>query len=332
MKRVLIVTSAFEQAHFFPDGFEAWDARYPGEVRLHDSADAESFPVVLQEFQPEIVVGAWDMPPLPLSTVAGQGGSVEYFSFVPGSAKKQIGVEHLKAGLIMTNWGTSIGPYVAECALLLTLSALRKVARWGHQLKSEGIWRERLTLNRSLFRKKVGLHGFGSIAQSLVELMQPFDPVVTADTGVPDSVLERLNVRRAESTEALFEQSEVLIELKPLTAATRGSVTEDLLRRLPDGACFVNIGRGPVVDEEALIRVASEGRIQVALDVYATEPLPLDSPLRTMPNVFLLPHMGGATIERGVECGQLALRNVENYVAGRPLENEVTAESFERGT
>jgi len=332
VKRVLIVTSAFERAHFFPAGFEAWMSGYAGEVQLHDAVDVASFPAVLAEFTPEIIVGAWDMPPLPRDAVVGQGGSVQYLSFVPGSAKKQITVEHFQAGMRMTNWGTSIGPYVAECALLLTLSALRKVAHWGYRLKSEGVWRERLTQNRSLFRKRVGLHGFGSIAQSLVQLMQPFDPIITADTGVPDDVLDRYAVRRAASTAALFAESEVLIELKPLTERTRGSVTEELLRSLPDGACFVNIGRGPVVDEEALIRVAREGRIQIALDVFATEPLPVDSPLRTLPNVFMLPHMGGATIERGIECGELALRNVDNFVAGRPLENEVTAESFIRGT
>jgi phosphoglycerate dehydrogenase-like enzyme len=94
----------------------------------------------------------------------------------------------------------------------------------------------------------------------------------------------------------------------------------------------VNIGRGPVVDEAALIRVAREGNIEVALDVYAEEPLPATSPLRSLPNVFLLPHMGGATIDRGIECGERALRNVERFAAGEPLENEVTVESFERAT
>ncbi len=332
MKRVLIVTSAFERSHFFPHGFDDWVNRYPGEVRFHDSAEAAGFPAVLADYRPEIVVGAWDMPPMPLAAVAGQGGSVAYLSFVPGSAKKQITVEHLRAGLVMSNWGTTIGPYVAECALLLVLNALRRVALWGHQLKAEGVWRDRLTNNRSLFRKRVGLHGFGAIAQALVELMRPFDPIVTADTGVPDEVLAKYGVKRAESTEALFAESDVLVELKPLTAKTERRVDEALLRRLPPGACFVNIGRGPVVDEDALIRVAREGNIEVALDVYAVEPLPVESPLRSLPNVFLLPHMGGATIDRGIDCGERALRNVERYVAGEKLENEVTAESFERAT
>ena len=336
MKRVLIVTSEFERAHFFPGGFDEWMASYAGECRFHDSADAADFGQVLAEYAPEIVVGAWGMPALPLSAVKGQGGSVEYFSFVPGSAKKQITAEHLRAGLVFSNWGTSIGPYVAECALLLTLSALRRVTRWGYPLKAEGVWRDRLTQNRSLFRKRVGLHGFGAIAQSLVELMRPFGAVVTADTGVPDSLLEKYDVKRAASTEALFAESEVLIELKPLTDKTRGSVGGSvggrLLRLLQPGACFINIGRGPVVNETDLVEVAREGEIEIDLDVYEQEPLPLESPLRSLPNVFMLPHMGGATIERGIECGELSLRNVVRFVAGESIENQVTVEAFERGT
>lgn len=332
MKRVLIVTSEFERAHFFPGGFEDWISSYAGECRCHDSSDAAGFAQVLAEFSPEIIVGAWDMPALPLSAVKGQGGSVAYFSFVPGSAKKQITAEHIRAGLVFSNWGTSIGPYVAECALLLTLSALRRVVRWGYPLKAEGVWRDRLTQNRSLFRKRVGLHGFGAIAQALVELMRPFGAVVTADTGVPENILEKYDVKRAASTEALFAESEVLIELKPLTEKTRGSVDGRLLRMLQPGACFINIGRGPVVNEADLVEVAREGKIEIGLDVFEQEPLPLESALRSLPNVFMLPHMGGATIERGIECGQLALRNVDRFVAGEPLENHVTLEAFERGT
>ena len=290
-KKILIATSPFERAHFLPF-LDEWLAASPHECRFHDSEDAAGFLTTLETFSPDILVGAWDMPALPLSAVKSQGGSVEYFCFIPGSAKKQITAAHLKAGLVFTNWGTWIGPYVAECALLLTLGALRRVGLWGQQLKANGIWRERLTNNHSLFRKRVGLHGFGSIAQSLVELMRPFDPIVTADTGVPDAILERHGVKRAESTEALFAESDVLIELKPLNARN----------------------------------------LQVGLDVFAVEPLPVDSPLRSMPNVFMLPHMGGATIDRGIYCGQRALQNVENHIAGLPLDNQVTVKEFERAT
>ncbi len=333
MKKVLIVTSAFERAHFFPQGLEAWIAASPAECRCVDATDTDGFAKALKEFSPQIVVGAWDMPALPLEALVSIGGSVEYFCFVCGSAKKQITTEHLEAGLVLSTWGTWVAPYVAEGALLLMLNALRRVAHWGHQLKAEGVWRDRATDNRSLFGKRVGIHGFGGVARALTRLMQPFDPVVTTwDPWVDDTFLADYNVKRAASVEALFAGSDVLVELLPLTNLTERSVGERLLRLLPQGSCFINIGRGAVVDEEALIQVASEGRIEVALDVYAQEPLSVDSPLRTLSNVFLLPHMGGATIDRGIDCGQRALRNLERYLAGEPLENGVDRFAFERAT
>lgn len=332
MKKLLLILSEFENAHFFPDGYQRLADSLNCQFRMIKKEEIEDFAKTLSEYAPEIIVGGWDMPPIPLESLKANGGSLEYFCFLSGSTKKQITVEHLDAGLIVSNWGNWIGPYVAECALLLILSALRHVACFGYRLRTDGIWRDRLLPCRSLYGKRVGLHGFGAIAQSLVELMQPFQPIITADTGVPDALLKKYHVKRATSTESLFEESEVLVELKPLTESTQKSVTEDLLRRLPVGACFVNIGRGKVVDEAALIRVAREGNIQVALDVYEEEPLPKDSPLRELNNVFLLPHMGGATIDRGKFCGEQAFLNVQRYLAGEALRNPVDRETFERST
>lgn len=305
----------------------------PNECLCVDATDVEGYTRALTEFAPQIIVGAWDMPPLPLEALVAKGGSVEYFCYLCGSSKKQITSEHLEAGLVLTTWGPWVGPYVAECALMLVLNSLRCTARWGHQLKAEGKWRDRTTSNRSLYGKRVSIHGFGGVARALTRLLQPFNPVVTTwDPFVGDDVLADYGATRATSVEALFAETDVFVELLPLTPDTVGCVDEKLLRMLPEGASFINIGRGVVVDEEALIRVASEGRIEVALDVYAQEPLPVDSPLRSLPNVFLSPHMGGATIDRGIDCGQRGLRNVERYVAGEPLENLVDSEAFKRAT
>ena len=333
MKKILLVISANEHEHFFPEDLETQIKAMPGEWFWVDSTDGDAYTRALTEFSPQIILGAWDMPPMPLEALVSKGGSVEYFCFLCGSAKNQISGEHLDEGLILTTWGSWVGPYVAECALMLVLNALRRTARWGHQLKAEGKWRDRTTNNRSLYGKRVSIHGFGGVARALTRLLRPFNPVVTTwDPFVGDNVLADYGVTRATSVEALFAEADVFVELLPLTPETEGCVNEELLRSLPKGACFINIGRGVVIDEEALIRVASEGGIEVALDVYAQEPLPIDSPLRALPNVFLSPHLGGATIDRGIDCGQRALHNVERYLAGEALENRVDSEAFARAT
>jgi phosphoglycerate dehydrogenase-like enzyme len=112
-----------------------------------------------------------------------------------------------------------VGPYVAECALLLVLSALRRVAKWNYRLKVEGKWRDREVDNRSLYGKRVGIHGYGSVPRALTKLLQPFDPVIsTWDPWVTDDVLSANNVQRASSLEALYAESDILVNLLPLTA------------------------------------------------------------------------------------------------------------------
>jgi phosphoglycerate dehydrogenase-like enzyme len=105
-----------------------------------------------------------------------------------------------------------------------------------------------------------------------------------------------------------------------------------LLRLIPEGGVFVNVGRGLVVDEAAMARVAAEGRLQVALDVYEQEPLPAESRLRGMPNVTLLPHLGGPTRDRRRDSGALALKNLRAFLRGEALESLVTLEVYDRAT
>jgi phosphoglycerate dehydrogenase-like enzyme len=87
-----------------------------------------------------------------------------------------------------------------------------------------------------------------------------------------------------------------------------------------------------VVDEADLLRVAREGRLQIALDVFEHEPLPADSPLRGLPNVTLLPHLAGPTRDRRRDAGALALKNLRAYLRGEPLEAVVTLEVYDRST
>lgn len=329
---LLVALNPSESDHFFNKRPEKSLETLGIPYQIIVADQTEPFLKALLEERPALVLGGWDMPALPLKAIQGEGGSVQYLSFLTGSLSEKITSEHFEKGLRVTNWGNAIGPYVAECALMLILCALRQVPKYSFNLKAKGEWRSRLTDNRSLFQKRIGLHGFGAIAQSLVPLLKPFDCKVVADTGVPDSLLKEFGVERAASTEALFRESDVLVELKPLTESTRHSVGEALLTLLPEGACFVNLGRGAVVDEKALIRVGQSRDIQIALDVYETEPLPLESPLRKMENVMLLPHMGGATRDRGLYCGQLAVENIRRFLRNEPLENEVTREQFLRST
>jgi phosphoglycerate dehydrogenase-like enzyme len=334
-KKHLYVLNEVEWRTFFPGAMAERVKGLGAEVRTVDPTGLteEAWRQELSEFQPEVVVAAWKTPALPEDVEALTGGKLKYVCYLAGSVRKLVTQEHLEAGLLVTNWGNIISRTVAECGLMLAIGALRRASYWQIGMHQEGEWKTPQTVTGSLFERKVGIHGFGAISQALTALLKPFEvDISTYSPSVPDALLEKHGVLRARSLEALFSENDVIFELAALTPKNEGMVTEELLRMIPEGGAFVNIGRGAVVDEAALARVAAEGKIQVGLDVYGDEPLPKDSPFRGMRNVMLLPHLGGPTTDRRQDSGRLAIANLERFLAGEALEAVISAEVYRRST
>jgi phosphoglycerate dehydrogenase-like enzyme len=216
---------------------------------------------------------------------------------------------------------------------MLTLCCLRRTAQWQLEMHTEGKFREQDATFLSLFERRVGIHGFGAISRELIPLLNPFNVRLSAySPSVPDEIFSSYGVHKCEAMEELFSTSDVLIELAPDTPKYYHSVTEALLRMLPENGVFVNVGRGATVDEEALIRVAKEGRLQIGLDVYEKEPLPANSPLRGLKNVCLLPHIGGPTIDRRQDAGKLAIGFIRGFIQGQAITEAVSLPEFDRAT
>ncbi len=301
--------------------------------RLIDPTDLapEAFVRALAEANPDILLGCWKTPALPEFLPS----RLRYICYLTGSVKRLISRTHLERGLIVTNWGGSISRTVAEAALFHILACLRHASHWAITMHQPGVagWKNGLTDSRSLFCRKVGIHGFGPVARELVGLLKPWTcPITALAPDLTEELAHAYGVERAPSLEALFAENEIIVELAPLIPATEGIVTERLLRSIRPGGVFINVGRGAVVDEAALLRVAQEGQIQIGLDVYSTEPLPADSAFRQLPRVNLTPHNAGPTIDRYPDAGAFALRNLRAFVEGRPLEAVVTPEIYDQSS
>lgn len=335
LPRILVALTPTEKEHFLPGKLFSELEGLASSFRLVNPLDLapDGWREVLAEFRPEILVGAWRTPSLPKNVQEITGDSLSYVCYLPGSVRKLVPDELVQEGLLVTNWGNSIARTVAECGLMMAIACLRRIAYWNVHMRTDLAWKKGDSLTGSLFERRVGLHGFGVIARELVKLMQPFNVTVsTYSPSVPDAILEEFNVARTTSLEALFSENDVIIELAALTPKSRHMVTEAHLRMIPEGGVFVNIGRGAVVDEEALARVAAEGRIQVGLDVFGVEPLPADSPFRKLDNVLLLPHLSGPTTDRRQDAGAFGLENIRRFVKGEPLESVITADVYARAT
>lgn len=330
---LLAVLTPTEVREFLPEPLLAQVRALAEDFRLINPLEISdaAFEKELFAINPEVILGCWKTPTLP-ETLPSR---LRYVCYITGSVKKLISRSHLERGLVVTNWGGSISRTVAEAALFHILACLRNASHWAHMMHKPGVaaWKNGLTDARSLFCRTVGIHGFGPVARELVGLLKPWNCPITALA--PDLTAELAHaygVERAASLEALFAENEIIVELAPLIPATTGMVTEHILRLIQPGGVFVNVGRGAVVDEAALLRVAKEGRISVGLDVYTVEPLPGDSGFRALPSVSLTPHTAGPTIDRYPDAGAFAVKNLKAHVDGRPLEAVVTSEIYDQSS
>jgi phosphoglycerate dehydrogenase-like enzyme len=325
---LLAVLAPHEAGDFFPEPLLSEVRGLAPTFRQLDATQLTpaDFQRELAASAPEVLLACWKAPPLPPELPP----QLRYVCYLCGSVKKLVTRAHLERGLLVSNWGDAVSRNVAEAGLLHILSCLRNAAYWNIAMHRDGGWKNDRLETSSLLGRRVGFHGFGRVARALVKLLQPFDTTISVFAPDLTPALEReFSVQRAASLDALFAENDIIVELAPLIPATRGCVTERHLRLIRPGGVFVNIGRGAVVDEAGLIRVAQEGRVRLGLDVFDPEPLPAAHPLRGLPNVTLTPHIGGPTSDRRRDAGAFALRNLRAYAAGRPLEAVVTPQVFD---
>ncbi|HLJ35798.1 MAG TPA: D-2-hydroxyacid dehydrogenase [Ktedonobacteraceae bacterium] len=181
---------------------------------------------------------------------------------------------------------------------------------------------------RELVDQTLGIIGLGSIGRQIAHLGKAFGMRVIAtrrSAGVADEQQEP-EVDRLYPIDQLHEvlqQSDYVVLAVPLTPETEGLIGESELRAMRRTAYLVNIARGKVIDEDALIRALREQWIAGAgLDVTAEEPLPSDSPLYAMPNVILTPHISGESVHYERRLAELFADNLRRYRAGQPLRNQ----------
>ncbi len=330
--RVVCALSPDERRLFIADSRARLEA-LPAEVVWVDTGATGADRV--RELEPEIMLTGWSTPRLDDAWVADREGSLRYVCHLAGSVRHLVPRVFLERGGVVTNWGEIPSCAVAEQALLLALAALRNLPGWSEVIQRReeaGSHIERLN-TRTLFGRPVGLHGFGRVARALVALLRPFGVTLHAySAGVPETMLRAAGVTPCGSIEQLCARSEVLFECEALTAATTGSITAQALAALPDGAVFVNVGRGGLVDEAALLRECAAGRLRAALDVVVTEPLVPNSAFCGVRDAVLSPHIAGPTFDQYPRIGDHAVRNLGRYLAGGVPESVVTLEEYDRAT
>ncbi|HWV55968.1 MAG TPA: phosphoglycerate dehydrogenase [Longimicrobiales bacterium] len=185
----------------------------------------------------------------------------------------------------------------AELAFALLLALVRRVPAADRSMK-EGQWDRNRFSGNELFGKTMGLVGAGRIGGEVARRARVFGmDVIAFDPYLTEDRAAALDIRLGTLDEVL-EQADVISLHVPYTASTANMIGAEQIARMKKTAYLVNAARGGVVDEQALYEALSEGRLAgAAIDVFAEEPLPADSPLRRLDNVVLTPHLGASTVE-----------------------------------
>ncbi len=237
-------------------------------------------------------------------------------------------------------------------SIIIAEYVMATVLDWFHrfpliqQWRQKGQWpsrEEQQTLFRSeeLRGKTIGIVGYGSIGRETARQARAFGMRVIAqqqsedhrdhgfvfpDIGDPEGTLPE-RYYRADQLHELLHESDVVVAAVPLTRSTTRLFDDAAFRAMKSTAFFVNIARGEVCDEDALISALQEQRLAgAALDVFTKEPLPADSPLWRLPNVFISPHVSGLTTQYDQRALTIFIENLRRYLAGETLYNVVDKE------
>ncbi len=287
----------------------------------------------------DVLVTGWGSARIPES-VAADPGNLRYVCNLTGTVRASVPLAIVEAGIPVTNWGDAIAVCVAEGAMALLLAVLKDLRAHIRLIEQGGWRRDEAAYGGSLEGNPVGIYGCGAIARAFVDMIRPFGP----ELHVFDPYVETLpeGCRRAETLEALFDRARIVVIHAGLSEETTGSVTADLLARLPRHGIVINTARGAIVDQDALFAELASGRLRAGLDVLSPDRLPDGHPARQWENVIFTAHqvgdvvhgwpMDGAPPTELTPFQKVCLDNLRRFAAGEPLRHRMDRDRYLRST
>jgi len=214
----------------------------------------------------------------------------------------------------------------AELTVALLLATSRRLLEASKEVYNGGwkAWAPGWMLGHGLKNSTVGIVGLGRIGLEVAKRIVTFKPKLILYTSRAEKA-EAADVNGVRvSLDQLLRESDFVIVTTALTPETKELFNAEAFSKMKPSAIFINSSRGAVVDQEALYNALKSGQIYSAgLDVCTPEPIPLDSPLLTLPNLVILPHIGSADIETRTEMSRITAANILCGLRGEPLECEL---------
>ncbi len=264
--------------------------------------------------------------------VVNAADSLELMSHMGSSIKRFVSDPLWDRGIRVTSAGITLARDVAETTLGLMIVGRKRIWPLGRHV-ADGGWRDSPVWDRwdarELSRSTVGLIGASNVGRHVIELLAPFEStILVADPFLSDDDAAALGVERVELAD-LAARADIVSVHCPENEHTRGMVNAEFFGAMADGSLLINTARGGIIDESALIDELRRERIFAFLDVTDPEPPALDSPLRSLDNVVVTPHIAGC-IENCNRMGELAVEEIRRHLAGEPAVYEIRRDMLDR--
>ncbi|MGH9601263.1 MAG: D-2-hydroxyacid dehydrogenase [Terriglobales bacterium] len=311
--------------------FELWNSppwlaeRLRADFPALDITDLGGYERLSQEsIDAEVFVG-WSLRPEQLAAA----GRLRWIHSPAAAVHQLMFPELIASDVVLSNARDVHGPVVAEHAIALLLALAKRLPSavryqqsrtWGQ----EAMWHER-PRPREVQGATLAIVGMGSIGREIVPRARALGMRVLAVREHPQHGAEGADaVVGPEGLEAVLAQADFVVIATPLTPSTRSWFDAERLKRMKPDAYLINVSRGPVVDEVALAEALRNRTIAgAALDVFAQEPLPQDSPLWDLQNLLITPHTAAVTEKLWERHYELIRENLRLYLAGQPLRSVV---------
>ena len=226
----------------------------------------------------------------------------------------------LQRGIIVTNTPSVLTTDTADMTMALILAIPRKL-REGHEEMQSGTWKgwsPSAMIGMRITGKKLGILGMGRIGQAIAKRAKAFDLDINYHNRrrLHENIEKSLSATYWEDLEEMLATVDILVVSASLNQSSLYLLNSKYLGKMKPTAYLVNISRGEIIDQRALVRQLKDGRLGGAgLDVYDSEEV-IGSDFKSLKNVFLLPHMGSSTLEGRIEMGEKVIINIKTYLDG----------------
>ncbi|MBH8576363.1 D-2-hydroxyacid dehydrogenase [Nostocaceae cyanobacterium CENA369] len=234
--------------------------------------------------------------------------------------------QYLEREIVLTNGAGLHAIPIAEFVITYILSYAKNFQKL-HELQAQKSWQRGL-INEELQDKTLLIIGAGGIGQEIAKRAKAFGLNIYGSRRHPQPLLNFDKVVGANEWKALLGEANYVVIATPLTKETKGLIDAEIFSLMRPDAYLINIARGAIVDEPALIKALQTAKIAgAALDTVFTEPLPPESPLWTQPNIFITPHCSGHSPKTKERALSLFLDNFTRYYNDQPLRNIVNKDA-----